>query len=407
MYKSVLLFTLLTIFTTCLAQGQSKSVNVFLDCRGCNETYIRNEIHFVNYVRDKENANVHLLVTRQRTGSGGTEYTLRFIGKQRFEGKSDTLIYISQESDTQDEERKGLVNYVKMGLLPFIAKTPIADNIDITHESTDTVQSTSEEDKWNHWVFEIGGNSYFSGEETEKSLHLSGSVEADRVTPEWKIGIRYDRNYNRQKFEQDGSTETYISQGQWFNGTVVKSLNNHWSAGIFTEASSSTRNNIDYSYGASPAIEYNVFPYEEYAQHEISFRYTLSAGFYNYDELTIFNKLEETLFRQRLQSNMEFTQPWGEFEGRISASSYMHDFNKNRFDIDLELDFRIFRGLSLNVSGRYSWINDQLSIPQGDISDAEQLLNLRQQATSYSYGGSIGLEYTFGSIYNNVVNPRF
>jgi hypothetical protein len=31
----------------------------------------------------------------------------------------------------------------------------------------------------------------------------------------------------------------------------------------------------------------------------------------------------------------------------------------------------------------------------------------RQLATSYSYSVYFGVSYTFGSIFNNVVNPRF
>ncbi|MGK7370516.1 MAG: hypothetical protein ACNS64_09890, partial [Candidatus Halalkalibacterium sp. M3_1C_030] len=133
----------------------------------------------------------------------------------------------------------------------------------------------------------------------------------------------------------------------------------------------------------------------------------VSSSYFDYDEITIFNKQSEFLIKPQIRSSMDFTQPWGEIEGRLNVSAFMHDLNKNRVDLRLEFDFRVFRGLELSIDGRYSLINDQLSIPKGDISDAEQLLNLRQQLTSYSFGGSIGIEYSFGSIYNNVVNPRF
>jgi len=35
------------------------------------------------------------------------------------------------------------------------------------------------------------------------------------------------------------------------------------------------------------------------------------------------------------------------------------------------------------------------------------LLRLRELETQFEYFTSFGLTYTFGSIYNNVVNPRF
>jgi len=401
---------MILMLITSLAQAQSQkkaTINVFLDCRGCSETYIRDHISFVNYVRDKENAGIHMLATRQRNGSGGVEYTLRFIGRKQFEDKDDTLLYTSPKSDTREERRKGLVKYIELGLLPYITDKPIAKDLSINYDSGAGQTSKPKKDKWDHWVFEVSLNTFLSGEQTQKHLYLSGGARAERVTSKWKINLNYHRNYNRRSYTQNDTTSTYISQGQWFNSTAVKSLSDHWSAGIFVMANHSSRNNIKLSYSGSPAIEYDVFPYDEYSEHEISFRYTLSATYHNYDQVTIFNKTKETLLQQQLQSHIDINQPWGEFRSRISASTYMHDLNKNRLDIHLNLDFRIFRGLSLNLSGRYSWIHDQLSIPKGEISSAEQLLNLRQQATSYSYGASIGIDYSFGSIYNSVVNPRF
>lgn len=44
---------------------------IFMDCTFCDMDYVRTEIPFVNYVRDRKEAQVHVLVTRRRTGSGG------------------------------------------------------------------------------------------------------------------------------------------------------------------------------------------------------------------------------------------------------------------------------------------------------------------------------------------------
>ncbi|MHB8093780.1 MAG: hypothetical protein ACYDH0_02450, partial [Candidatus Aminicenantales bacterium] len=53
---------------------------VFIDCPRCDINYIRTEIQFVNYVRDRAGADVHVLITQQDTGGGGREYTIAFIG---------------------------------------------------------------------------------------------------------------------------------------------------------------------------------------------------------------------------------------------------------------------------------------------------------------------------------------
>ncbi|MEA2104866.1 MAG: hypothetical protein U9P79_09545 [Candidatus Cloacimonadota bacterium] len=54
-----------------------------------------------------------------------------------------------------------------------------------------------------------------------------------------------------------------------------------------------------------------------------------------------------------------------------------------------------------------SRVHDQISLPAGDVTPEELLLKQRELETQYTYWGSIGLTYSFGSIYNNIVNPRF
>jgi hypothetical protein len=85
----------------------------------------------------------------------------------------------------------------------------------------------------------------------------------------------------------------------------------------------------------------------------------------------------------------------------------LSDLSKMSLGIAGNLDFRVFRGLSLGVHASVSFIHDQLYLPKAGATSQEVLLNLRQLATSYSYYTAIGFSYTFGSIYNNVVNPRF
>src|SRR5512136_3185736 len=65
------------------------ALKVFLDCDSCDLEYIKTEITFVNYVRDRNEAQVHILITTQSTGGGGREYTLSFSGQHEFRGVDD------------------------------------------------------------------------------------------------------------------------------------------------------------------------------------------------------------------------------------------------------------------------------------------------------------------------------
>lgn len=91
--------------------AQDQAIGVFLDCQTlhCDFDHFRREITFVNWVRDRQDAHVHILGTAQETGGGGREFTFAFIGLREFAGRSDTLRYVSSNTDTEAEVRDGLV----------------------------------------------------------------------------------------------------------------------------------------------------------------------------------------------------------------------------------------------------------------------------------------------------------
>ncbi len=150
-----------------------------------------------------------------------------------------------------------------------------------------------------------------------------------------------------------------------------------------------------------------MYRYAESTRRQLRFLYRVGYNFSRYEEETIYDKTSEILLNEELSITLDVKQPWGSLQINLEGSNYFHDFNKNRLDLFSELSLRLFKGVSLRLFGRASRIHDQLSLPKSGASAEEILLQRRQLATQYSYFGSIGLSYTFGSIYNNVVNPRF
>ena len=62
---------------------------------------------------------------------------------------------------------------------------------------------------------------------------------------------------------------------------------------------------------------------------------------------------------------------------------------------------------ALPIFGAFaSSVHDQLYLPKGDATDEQILTQVRALATSFQRGGSVSVSYTFGSIYNSIVNPR-
>ena len=384
---------------------QERAVRVFLDVPRQYQEYIKTEIPFVNYMRDRKQAQVYIMLTTQKTGSGGTEHTITFIVQQNFAAVSDTLKYVSQQMDSEEIIRNGIVRTLKLGLVPYVAKTPFFDFLNVTYDGI--TDPTTVLDKWNYWVFNINTNSRLNGEESRKSLTLRGSVSADRVTPYWKTSLNVSAEYDERTYETDEGTVSSYTRAQDFRGLVVKSLGEHWSSGFFGSANSSTYRNTEFSWNVAPAVEYNVFPYSESTRREFQFLYRVGYTNIRYNEETIFDKMQEGLFNESLSATYEIKEKWGSVRSTLEGSHYFFDINKNRLELNCNLNLRLFEGFSLDLFGNVSRIHDQLSLPKTDATEEEILLNRRQLSTQYDYFASIGLRYTFGSIYSNVVNPRF
>jgi len=183
----------------------SGALKVFLDCGyRCDEDYLRREILFVNYVRDRKDADVHVLVTTQGTGGGGTEYTLKFIGLGKFAGRDDTRIFVSLQTQTGDEIRQGLARVIRLGLVPFAADTPLGDRLDVSYRAPEgraEEVAGGEHDPWNFWVFRMSTGGNFSGEASTGYKSLRGSLSANRTTAAWKINLSANANYSRSRYD--------------------------------------------------------------------------------------------------------------------------------------------------------------------------------------------------------------
>ncbi|MFH5831325.1 hypothetical protein [Halalkalibaculum sp. DA384] len=412
----VTLLTGIVVFFTCIDQLAAQDrvsemeydmLNVYLDCSGCYEDYLRSEIKFINFVRNPSDADIHLLITDVGTASGGEEYTLKFIGKNKLQTETDTLLYASAKSDTDDEERAGLLRHIKLGLLPYLKSTSLFNHFDLSFSLPDMESPQKDRDGWNNWVFETDVEFDYDGEEREKSYEIEWDFDATHVTPEWKIDLQLDYDIEKEKFIFDDKKDiisTSISKS--FTGFAAKSLGEHWSAGLTSRLASSSYNNVHLEAGASPTLEYNIFPYREYNRRELRIQYRITPSLQEYRDTTIFNKTKERLLEQELEAILEITETWGQVDASLQGSHYMHDVTKNRLEFDTSVEFRVYRGLSVDLGFEYSLINDQLSLSKQDLTEEEIILRQRALATDYSMSATIGVSYTFGSIYNNIVNPR-
>ena len=395
--------------TAAPAPERTDTVRVFLDCPSCDEQYMRTEITFVSYVRDRTAADVHVLVTTQGTGGGGIEYAIKLIGLGRFRDVDNSLTYTAPQTATPDERRRGLASMLKLGLVRYVAATPLASRLTLAFDERQARAAASpEKDPWNFWVFRIGGDGGLEGEQATSQRSLAANFGANRTTAGWKVNINGFANYRQQHFElEEGETYTAIRRAYDGRALIAKSLSSHWSAGATAAVAASTFTNYDLRTRLAPAVEYNLFPYPESTRRILTLLYSLGLQTADYTEPTIYDKEQDTLLDHQFEMSLGLRQPWGTASGGFEVSQYLNRHAKYRIGAFGGMNVRLFKGFSINVDGSISRRRDQLSLRRGEATSEEILVRQRELATDYSFDLSFGFSYSFGSIFNNVVNPRF
>jgi hypothetical protein len=392
-------------------ENLSRAPYIYLDCRRCDFDLIRTDMTFVNYVRDPELADIHVFVTEEETSGGGTEFQFSFIGKNVFEGTSHKMTHLVGRDATMDQRRNALKKYVKMGITSFILKTPLGTQFNIEYVGSNEERVLQEvTDPWNNWVFEAYvGRVRLDLESNQSELNSRWGIFADRVTEKWKLRIRPYFNYGRVKIQASENEEPVRSEQRrhGLDSYAIKSLNQHWSAGVFGTYLTNNSRNIKHEINFSPGIEYSLFPYQEATRKSITFSYLLGYSYLNYFEETIYKKSQENLFNQQIKAVVNIQQPWGTIETGLEGSHYLHDFARRRIEFYGQTSVRLFEGFSLTFQAEYDVIQDQLSLPKGEASLEEVLLKQRELATDFSFSSSIAITYTFGSQFANIVNTRF
>jgi hypothetical protein len=395
-----------------------RKIRLFFDCQAMtmacfDPDFYRREITWVDWVLDRTDADVHLLVTMQRSG-GGLSFFLAFIGVGEFEGQDSNLTAFSSATDTDDERRGILAAKAKLGLAPYAAETSAGAMLSVVYDDPASaaggaaVGVTPQNDPWNLWVFNVGLGGSMSAESRFSNANVNANLGANRVSDQWKFSSGASFRYRESDFEiSDEETVTSFTRSMGATFLLVKSLGPQWGIGGRGSVSSSTFANQDIRFTLVPAVEFNLFPYSESSRRSITFQYRVGPEYVRYDEKTVFDKTEEWLYTNTLTASLGMQQPWGGASFSLSGSAFLNDFEKNSLSTFGNVNFRITRGLDLNFGGRASRIRNRINLPGSEASEQDILLRQIILDTSFSFRFNVGLSYRFGSIFNNIVNPRF
>lgn len=392
------------------AEVLTRPLQVFLDCHiRCDDDYLVTELAYIAFVRDRQLADVHVLITSLDAASGGEEFTLAFLGQGTFAGMVDTVITTTAPGATDDVERETIRRAMARGLFPFVARTSVADQLDIRFDGAPVATGEQvESDPWNMWVFELEAGGSADVEQRRSSWRTDGEIGARRVTNRWKVELEMDAEYESSEFELSGgrtATNTLLSYGA--DALVVRSLGDRLSAGFTAAARRSDFFNQRLAARVGPALEYNFLDWSQATRQRITLRYSVGVTYFDYLEQTIFLEESETVVSQHIGVAGRLREPWGSVNASVLFGNIVNEPSKNILTVDAYGDVRIIAGMSVFAELEASRVRNQLYLPRGDLSDEEILLGQRALATDYSLEMRLGLSYTFGSIYNTIVNPRF
>jgi hypothetical protein len=400
---------------------EQRALRVYLDCSGrrrgiCDLSLYRQQITFVNWVREPQDAQTLVILTSQDSG-GGRRYTLDFLGQQSLEGMEDQFTYDALVTDVEDETVRGLIGALRLGLVRYMAAAGLGEGIDVqvagARQAAEASQQqvSPQEDPWNFWVFDIEVDASLQSEDLQTQKDLGFGLSANRTTEAWRFNLGADGDFEREEFElpeDDGSVTTITNdQDRWdLSALAVKTLSAHWGGGAELVANNSTQLNRKLLVGLGVGVEYNYFPYTESNRRVLLARYVVNTSRVTYQDTTVFDQLEETVFQHEVSLNYEAREPWGNANIGMGLSQYLDRTDAWSFDVRGDIRYRVFRGFSVNVEGHFRRVHDQIYLSQEDLSEEDILLGRRRLPTESELELQIGVSFSFGSIFNNAVNER-
>lgn len=445
MRKTPLLLALIIFFLTPYAISQTligntsppNKLRVFIDgCErrdgGCDMDFIRTEITAVDFYLDNQSADVFVLINNNRSGGGGRQYQLLFIGQQNIHaGRTDTLYVNNKQTDTDFEVREKLTRYIKLGLAPFVAKTKAGESIEINMKTgngmmEDTVQETV--DPWNYWVFNMGTDANIEIEELSRDINIGGEINVNRITDDWKINFsgrveeRLRRTIRKEPRVDDNGNPVLDENGEQivdevensfdvsefgFGHQLVKSISPQWSYGYDIEGLQNTRFNYQFQTRFRPAIEYNFFPEAEQNSRFLRVNYGVEVRNNRYVEETISGVTEETRVLHSLRASLGLNQRWGNLEVGYRLRNYLDDFSSWSTGLNISAEVRVTGNFSIFMRVEGNYVQDQIYLAAGDFTEQDILSGRVTLPSAYTVDSRFGLNYRFGSNLNNFVNRRF
>ena len=395
--------------------GPTDAIRAFLDCQGdtdlgCAGQFFILELPYVIWTRDRLFADVQFLVTTIQTGSGAFQYTVNALGRGRFAGRADTSVVNTLPNESEDGVRRKLSANIALLLVPYVRTTSAAPRLRLVYDApANGKQATpgSVKDPWNFFVLQMEGNGFLQTESRQTFANLFTNIRVRRVTEQGALRFGWNQSVRYNRFEINDTTAVTNTIR---NGTLfvrgVKALGPRLSAGVITNLGFSEFTNTQLFWRAAPVIEYNLFPWKQATSRQVTIAYGAGPRYFQWKEPTIFGRSSEWRMQQELVVGSDVRQSWGSVNASARYASFIPDLKKWNLSLNGQANLNLVKGLSFNLGGGASLIRDQIFLAARGQSSEQILTQRRALASNFNVFVFTGLSYSFGSIYNSVVNPR-
>lgn len=385
---------------------ENKTIKVFFDCKKpCDMDFIKENITFVDIVREYYYADLYVSIDYEYLSSGGRSYIISFEPHEDSKLSKKEISFTTNVNDSLQLIREKLIHKIKLGLIYYLFDKPIIENIDIKYERKE--KEVKKEDKWNGWIFKLSLYTNMNGNQNYKNLSISNIITASKTTKKDELYFSYYHYSQKNKYKISNGYYSSETKNSVFSSNYIYSFSKHLGGGIFLGCGSSTYGNYDFNLRFCPAVEYSFFPYDESLKTKLRLRNYLCGYYYDYSEETIYNKMREFLVKHTVSLIFEVKRKWGDIDSSLYYEYYANKPSKHEFGINSFLSIKVGKGFSFNINGNYSIGDISVNIVKRGLSLEEILLRAKELENNYSFTISFGISYSFGSIYSKEINYAF
>lgn len=406
--KKLALQPLLLLLISFKLSAQTNKPSLFINCsKECYQDFLRTELSYFDFVRDRFEADIQILIIEQEQSNGGKQFTLQFKGAKNWQNLNDTLIINLNQAATPDDIRVKIAQNINIYLLRIVPINSIPEDALVQFPKRETNQIDSIKDKWNFWVFAPGVEGWADGGTSNRWAGLKSDFTVRRINSKSKFIAKPYYNYFSSFIKLDSARLTGKAIDYGINLLYVKSINQHWSTGAIIQYAYNSFLNISNSIKAAPVIEYNIFPFSMNTSKQFRIAYQVGINGFTYIDSTVYDLMHEVRPYHRLTLNIEYNRPWGSIMAGVYHNAYIDNLRQNRTGFNSNFAIRLFEGFALTFEGEGFYMNDQISLLKKALPNEAYYLGSQQLPADFNYEINFGIRFTFGSIYNNIVNPRF